>query len=260
MNSEFIVERIGLGVEDALKTKARFLGIEKFEFRNPDIRPEYLTTVKVAERLASSDYEVELEASMNKVRHLAEAIVRLRSSGGESGQQRRRELLEQLRVCEFGKRRLDIIVHSNQDFTPPVLVAEAKLGVGNRKGIVRDIDRVFRLINMFHEVEALEKHSMYGAVLFHSMVDGGVSSDLRKKSSSLLCEVNVHLSKLHRKHSWLFCKAGLLSSFLRTEEQKGKEEIYEDGSREIVHAKDGFTFAAGLVLLGNAQDICTVKF
>jgi hypothetical protein len=40
----------------------------------------------------------------------------------------------------------------------------------------------------------------------------------------------------------------------------GYREVQEDGSFEDVFAKDSFTFAPGLVLLGNAGDVSTVAF
>ena len=68
IDAAYVVERIGKGVREALKTNQLFLGVEQFEFENADIRPEYVTTVKVAEQLTDPEFFVSLEARMKTLR------------------------------------------------------------------------------------------------------------------------------------------------------------------------------------------------
>ena len=263
VDAAYVVERIGKGVQEALKTNQLFLGVEQFEFENADIRPEYVTTVKVAEQLTDPELIVSLEARMKMLRHHAAGIVRLRNCGSSAKWERGSKLIERLRGYEFGKRdgeRLDILVRSMDAAAPPVLVAEAKLGVRNLAGIVTDIDRIFRLFRMYREVEVLDCHSMYGAVVFHLMLDGKDTDALTRRSSNVLNAVRAHLKELSDTHQWLRHKADLLRSFDIAEPVYGYREFHEDGSYENVFGKDQFAFAPGLVLLGNADDIGSVAF
>ena len=263
IDANFIVQSIGKGVQAALKTNQLFLGVEQFELENADIHPEYVTTVKVAEHLTGPELIVSLEAKMNTLRRHATGIVRLKNRGSQPDRERGSELIRRLNTYKFGKsdrQRLDILVRTTGFDTPPVLVAEAKLGARNLAGIVTDIDRIVCLLRMYEEAKLLEKHRMYGAVVFHSMRDGQDTDALTRRASNLLSAIRAHLNELSHIYQWLNYKADLLRSFAISEPVYGYREFYEDGASEDVFGKDQFAFAPGLVLLGKPEDINTVCF
>ena len=132
--------------------------------------------------------------------------MRLRNCGSNTKWERGSKLIERLGRYKFGKRdgeRLDILVRTKDPVAPPVLVAEAKLGIRNLAGIITDIDRVFRLLRMYREVEILGCHSMYGAVVFHLMLDGKDTDALTRRSSNLLNAVRTRLKELSDTYPWL---------------------------------------------------------
>lgn len=145
VDAKYIVDRMGMGVQAALKTNALFLGVEQFEFENADIHPEYVTTVKVAEHLTGPECVVSLEARIKMLGHHAAGIVRLRNSGSKPKWERGSKLIERLDRYKFGKRggqRLDILVHTTDPAAPPILVAKAKLGARNLADFVTGINRM----------------------------------------------------------------------------------------------------------------------
>jgi len=262
MNAQDIVDRIGSGVQAALKTKQLFLGIEQFEFENADIHPEYVTTVKIAENLTGLDPEVvvSLETHMKMLRRQAMRIVRLKNW---SDKDRRAEIERRISRYKFGKKdrqRLDVLVKPADALSPPYLIAEAKLGVHNLSGVLEDIDRIVKLLRMYEEAGVLEKHAVYGAVVFHLMQEGANAQGLESRAGNFLAGVSAHLSDISSKHSWLNSKPGLLTSCQVVEGVSGYQEYHDDGTVEDVFGKDGFAFMPGLVLLGNADDISTVSF
>ena len=259
MNAHDVVNHIGKGVRCALETNRLFLGIERSETENAGIHPEYVATVKVAENLIDARFNVSLEAHMKDIRTHAIGLARLR---GIQCPEARKGILARMKKFVFGKKdsqRLDILVHSEGD-SPPILFAEVKLGVGNVAGILKDIERIIRLLDMHHKAELMKGDDIYGAVVFHSMVEGEAKSGNKGHGSKLLCKIHKYLTDQSRCYSWLNSKAGFLCSFQLKEPISGYKEIHEDGTAENIFQKSGFAFTPGLVLLGNADDIKTVKF
>ena len=252
INAAEIVDRIGKGVRAALKTNELFLGIEQSETRNADIHPEYITTVKVAEEFIGPSFRVDVEPQMKLIREKARNILRLNN--------RLNKNIHCLDKYTFGKsdgKRLDLLVRSDEFGPPPILVAEAKLGAKNKAGIIKDINRVFRLLRMHFEVGLLRDDCMYGAVVFHYMENGEDWNGLKKKSCKLLSEIKNHLSGMSENHGWLKCDAGLLPFNGIQEPIYSYIEDYENGIQQEVFGKDAFAFAPGLVLLGNCDDVDT---
>lgn len=260
MKAADIVCCIGKGVRNALKTNRLFLGIDRVETQNADIRPEYVTTVKVAESLISADHVVSLETLMRMLRREAMGFVRLRNSGNQEAHQR---ILESLKKIRFGKKdsqRLDILVRSSEEMSPPMLLAEAKLGVRNIAGIRRDVDRIVDLLAMYHEAKLMKEHDIYGAVVFHSLEEGKETVRSTIRESKLLEDIRTHLEELSRIHKWLKHRAAFLHGFEVTEPIGGYQEFHGDGTVENVFQKDQFVFVPGLILLGNSDDVETVAF
>ena len=234
-----------------------------FEFENADIHPEYVTTVKVAEKLTDPEFVVSLEAKMKMLRYHAAGIVRLRNCGSKSKWERGSKLIERLDGYNFGKsdgQRIDILVRTTDPVAPPVLVAEAKLG----HGIWLVSSRTSTESSVYSECIGMWRSStatgMYGAVVFHSMLDGKDMNVLSGRSSNRLNAIRAHLKELSDTHSWLRHKADLLHSFKIVDPVYGYREHCDDGSYEDVFGKDMFAFAPGLVLLGNANDIASAAF
>ena len=261
-DAEYFVTCIGAGVTEALKTCKFFLGIETEAFENADIHPEYVTTVEVAKKLTGIDQYVSLETHMKDLRRQAGALARWRSLKDKQAWNKVTEILKDYRFGEKDSCRIDIVVRPSSDDQPPLLLAEAKLGIGKVPGIIKDIDRVMRLLAMYHELGLLNQNPVYGAVLFHSAREGGDEDAAAMAAQGLLATVEAHLKSLKAWHTWLHAKAGLLSAEANHQPVQGYWEQYgdEDGEGELTFAKTSFTFAPGLVLLSHQSDVDAVKF
>lgn len=260
MNAQQVVDKIGSGVQAALKTNQLFLGVEQFEFENADIHPEYVTTVKVAEKLTGPEFVVSLETHMKTLRRQAIGIARIQNMKDKD---RRDEIVGRLSRYKFGKKdsqRLDVLVLSADSLSPPHLMAEAKLGVHNLPGLLNDIDRIVKLLSMYEEAGAFNGHAVYGAVVFHLMREKVDVNGLKPHAQSFLAGISAHLSNLSSKYAWLNHKADLLTSWHVSEGVSGYQEYHDDGTVEDVFGKEGFAFTPGLVLLGNGADIPNVTF
>tara|TARA_R110001583_G_scaffold165766_1_gene318492 strand:+ start:1532 stop:2326 length:795 start_codon:yes stop_codon:yes gene_type:complete len=261
-NAQYFVNRIGEGVNEALNTCRFFLGVETEAFENADIHPEYVTTVEVAKKLTGIDCYVSLETHMKDLRRQAGGAARLRSIGKT---EKRKEINTILKKYKFGKKdscRIDIVVRPSDASMPPLLLAEAKLGVGNVKGIIQDIDRVLRLLKMYDQLGLLDTNPVYGAVLFHSSREDGDETGADEAAQDLLATVNAYLSSLKTANKNLHTKAGLLSSQADHQPVQGYWEQYGEGEDEgeYVFAKTSFTFSPGLVLLSHKADVEKAKF
>ena len=261
MNADEIVAAVGRGVKNALLTNQHFLGAEQGRIRNADIRPEYLMTVKLAEELAAVDHVVEPEASMKKLRDHARALACFKALGKKDKalEAAVREALNQ-KNYDYGKERIDILVLGSSVLEPPLLLVETKLGVKNADGVIKDIDRVVKLLGMYNKAGLLDKHHVYGAVVFHAMEEQGTATSLEELAAEILRRIATHLAFLRPHHPALIFKAGLLSNSLIQESASAFEEDHGDGTSEMIFARDQFAFQAGLVLIGNAPDVISVRF
>ena len=262
VDADFLVERIGAGVSEALNTCRFFLGMETAEFENADVHPEYVTTVEVAKKLTGIERYVSLETHMKHLRRQAGGLARMRNLKDRSFVKQIPSILSDYKFGKKDSRRVDIVVRSSAELQPPLLLAEAKLGVGNVPGIIEDICRIMRLLEMYHRLKLLDDHPVYGAVLFHSAVEGGASESAELKAQALLATIDAHLSSLRRENEWLHAKAGLLTAEKQHQPVQGYWEQWGDkeGEGEHVFAKTSFTFSPGLVLLSRRSDVDVAKF
>ncbi|WP_165795754.1 hypothetical protein, partial [Methylobacterium frigidaeris] len=159
-----------------------------------------------------------------------------------------------------GRKRVDIVVFTSDPSELPLLISEAKLGSQTADAIIADIDRVVTLLQMHRDLGFNE--NIYGAVFFYKMTKGGSISDVQRDSSVLLARINSHLcdKKSDPNNKWLKFKADLLTRENYSEPIQAYEELHDDGSSEMVFTRQGFAFAPGLVLLGQADDVETVPF
>jgi hypothetical protein len=260
MNAQEVIDSIGAGVAAALATNKLFLGIEVDAFQNADIHPEYVTTVEVAKHLTRPDRQVSLEAHMKELRWQARTLSWMKLGGNKADLP---SVDAKLAPFKFGKkdsRRLDILVRTSDAIQPPLLMVEAKLGVRNLPGVIQDIDRLVRIFDMYHAVELLTHHTIYGAAVFHSMEEGNDTGAAGSRAQSLLQGVQSHLDAVKATRPWLEAQAGLPRRGTVIQPVVGYSERYDDGATEDVFAKDSFHFAPGLVLLGNAADVAAAQF
>lgn len=257
MNADEIVAAVGRGVKNALLMNRHFLGIDEGDTRNADIRPEYLMTVKIAEQLPAADHVVELEAPMKQIRDHARALARYLNHVARMKNQASR-YLDGLKDMFFGKERIDILVRMPDK--QPLLFLEAKLGVKNADGVIKDIDRVVTLLGMYKRAGLLDRYHIYGAVVFHAMEEQGTAISLEEFAADILRRIANHLDLLRPQHPPLKIKAGLLSDSLIQGSASAFEEDHEDGTREMIFQRDQYAFQAGLVLIGNAPDVISVRF
>ena len=264
VKAEDIVVKIGTGIQRARETNERFLGVEAGTFENADIHPEYVTTVKVGEALVSPEYVVTLEARMSQLRPLALNIAMRKWRGNN---EKRKELKSKLENYVFGDKdgqRLDVLVRPAENYEHPILMAEAKLGIGNPGGIRNDVDRIVKLFDMFKDVDALS-YKTYGAVVFHHMVvdtedsQGNVVHASTAPQARLLKAIKDHLKNIKKDRPWLKAKADMLK-WAEVIEPAGVDFTgHEDGEPEPIFAKHGFRFTPGLILLGTASDVTKTK-
>lgn len=261
IDAQEIVTSIGRGVADAFATNRLFLGVEVGAFQNADIHPEYVTTVEVAKQLTAPDRKVSLEAHMKELRKQARSLSWMALGGNKAVLP---GIDSKLAPYQFGKKdsqRLDILVRLADALQPPLLIVEAKLGIRNLPGVVQDIERIVRLLDMYEALGLLAKYTVYGAAVFHSMEEGNDTGAAGAKAQTLLQGVQTYLASVVAARSWLKAKAGLLQQHgTIIQPVTGYTEHYDDGSSEAVFAKDCFSFAPGLVLLGNAADVTTAQF
>ena len=244
MNAQYIVDKVGKGVTDALKTNQSFLGIEQFYSENANIRPEYVMTVKIAEKLTAADFIVILEAPMKELKWQSSWLDKAKNKDNKN-----------FKYEKENSERLDILVRSPDNFHPPHLMAEIKLGTRNLVGVTKDIDRICELLSMYESFGAFENHDIYGAVIFHAMKEKVGEADLKNTMDDFITKIEKHCETLKNKHMWLKYKAGLLSNFKIIEGASGSQVCYDNGAVENVLDKVGFAFMPGLVLLGNADDV-----
>ncbi len=260
INAQEIVQAIGNGVAQALSTNQLFLGVEEDASKNADIHPEYVITVEVAKKLTAPDRIVSLETHMKELRRHARGLAWVRSGRAKTALPELDSVLARYRFGKKDSQRIDILVRPSDSQCPPLLIAEAKLGVGNLPGVIQDIERVVRLLTMYSDVGLLGSHDIYGAVLFHFMEEGNDSGVPNQQASNLLMGIDTHLQSLKLTKPWLNAQAKLLTQGATIQPVTGYRETYDDGHEEDVFAKESFTFAPGLVLLGNAADVNTANF
>lgn len=261
MDATEIVTAIGAGVAEAFRTNTLFLGIEEEAFENADIHPEYVTTVEVAKKLTAPDRVVSLETHMKELRRHARTLARVQSRMNKAALAGIDTTLATYRFGEKDSQRFDILVRPSDRLNLPLLIAEAKLGIGNIPGIICDINRVVRLLSMYNDLQLLTESSViYGAVLFHFMEEGNETGDLNQKGQNLVTGIDAHLQNLKLTKPWLNSRVGILKHGAIIQPVTGYKEIHDDGSEEDVFAKHSFSFAPGLILLGNAADVSTVQF
>lgn len=254
IDAQQIVEAIGQGVAAALRTNQFFLGLEEGAFKNADIHPEYVTTVEVGRALSHVDRIVSLETHMKQLRKGAYAHALLLNKA------MRPTIDAKLARYTFGKKdsqRLDILVRSSDGRALPLLVAEAKLGVDNLTDVIKDIGRIIKLFDMYNDLDLLKSSFLYGAVVFHSLEEGNADGTPNQKAINLVKGIRAYLDGITQTRPWLNARADLLSHGAKVQEVVGYRETYMDGYEEDVFAKDSFTFAPGLVLLGNNSDVET---
>lgn len=260
VSAKEIVCSIGAGVKSALRASELFLGIERIDYEFPEIRPEYLATVKIAENLTGPSVFVTIEAHLKHLRRHAIGLSRLRNL---TNRDTLKSVEERLKSYKFGKKdseRLDILVQMSDDLHPPVLFVEVKLSIKSFNGLKKDVDRVLRLLEMYMDSGLLNGDCIYGAVVFHATQQGAGIDELNTKAKRYLDRIDQYCKSKATQFSWLHYKTGLLS-FSQVEDPIRVEEIIHDEKTiEKVFARDKFAFAPGLVLMGNAPDIEGVNF
>ncbi len=261
MNAKDIIKNIGFGVVDALRASERFLGIEGSASKNADIQPEYLATVKIAERLTDANHVVSLEASMEALKDDVRWLAKTGSAMSWSEfKENNKKIDNSLSNYFFGKKRIDIFVVDSGNNYCSLLMVEVKLGVGNVSGVINDLNRLSDLLFMCEEVNILSKHNVYCAVVFHVMLDGSGEAGLVERSSNALSSIKDRLLNLSSDHKWFKYWVGRLQSAQIVTDIQGHDEVHDDGTIEGVFGKYGFAFVPIVALFGNCDDILQIDF
>lgn len=234
------------------------MGVEAGEFKNADIHPEYVTTVEVAKALSAWDRNISLETHMKDLRRDAYALSLQRN--GLSTRSTASKTVSNYRFGKKDSQRLDVVVSSPDPVALPILLAEAKLGINQRSGVIKDVDRILRLLDMYHDLGLLKFGEIYGAAVFHSWLEGSADGAPNQKALKLEKRVDKHLKDAMKSRPWLNARVGYLSKSVKIQSVVGYTEFYSEEHQEEVFAKDSFAFIPGLVLLGNSSDVNTASF
>jgi hypothetical protein len=143
---------------------------------------------------------------------------------------------------------------------PPIAFLEAKLGSQNISGVCEDVDRVMNLLAIYDDLNLRTSVHPYGAVVFHLMQEGSCAAKLQSAAAKLISAVTNRIAIWKAERPWLHSQCGLLTRAQVSEPVSGYEEHYPDGTSESVFAKESFSFAPGLVLLGPDPTIQNVQF
>ncbi len=276
MNAKEIIDSVGKGINAAFQTSQKFLGERIFD-ENTRIKPEYISTVKIAEQLTGYDRVVKLENQMRGIgrKVLIDASCRpLPKAEGnntpfeemklalQKESERRNESSIRIYSGKYGfprksTKRIDITVASNQDSkkSAPFLLIEVKLGGNNKTKFIKDLDRLAKLISMYNDAGHLSDRNIYGVIVFELMKEDCNNEDLKKITKKRLSKLDLHLKKLAKSYDWLKYKVGLIEQHAITEDATGYETEDGNGNTYSELAKRGFAFSPAMVLIGNAADI-----
>lgn len=263
MTPQTIVNEIGQGLTDALKISNLLLGVERSISETADIHPEYVTTVKVAERLLHPDREIAMEAHIEAIRGHLGRVARLQALGDSArfaavGPILKAHTFVDETPGQIGTKRIDILVKDSDTSRPPLLMVEAKLGISNVAGVKKDVDRLVNLLHM-HQKVGLHPH-VYGAAVFHLLAVDGDATKLATRGANFAAKIQAHVDALTRTHPWLVGRADLIAGAAVVEGVTTYDEHFEGDVSQTLFGKAGYAFAPGLVLLGADADIRTVNF
>ncbi|QWT19514.1 hypothetical protein KPL74_17420 [Bacillus sp. NP157] len=252
MDAKEITRRICAGVLNALDTKRLLFGIEGDSTNNPELRPEYITTIEVAKSLTDIDHDVCVEAPMKDLRAIALIFSMLNEQPGEVREEIRAKYL-------FGKKdskRLDVLVMPGGVTGLPLLMVEAKLSVGNFSGIKKDIDRLIRIFDMFSEVGAFKPgRTLYAAAVFHEWIEGSDGGRASEAGARTVADIKSYLCTVQHGRPWLYTNAALLDTAALIVPAVTYVESYPDDTYEEVLTRKSLTFLPGLVLMGISPDV-----
>ena len=252
-SAQLVSDEIGQGVRNALHTCERFLGLDRIQEQNADIHTEYIVTVKVAEKFASADTVVKLENQMKELKSRAKSFARHRNMDDWSKGSDIMECIEDnYKFGEIDTQRLDISVAPHDSSRPPYLMVEVKLGANKKAGILEDMRRIVKLLEMFQFSGALDEYIVYGAVVFHIFYENVNQEGLTTKSQKLLTDIESLAIQKVGNNALLKYRIERLDKF-------GVEHIEvrdtECNPDEPPDYKNDFAFTPCLVLFGNAADI-----
>ena len=253
-SAQLVSNQIGQGVRNALHTCERFLGLDRIQEQNADIHTEYIVTVKVAERFASADTVVNLENQMKELKSRAKSFARYRNIDNlEKGNNIIKRIEDNYKFGQIDTQRLDISVAPHNSWRPPYLMVEVKLGANKKAGILEDMRRIVKLLEMFQFSGALDKHTVYGAVVFHIFYENVNQQGLTTKSKKLLEDIESLAIQQVNNNAWLKYRIDRLDKFSVEHIETRDNECNTDEPPE--DKKKDFAFTPCLVLFGNAADI-----
>lgn len=253
MDANEIVKRISTGVLNALNVKRLLFGIEADSISNPELRPEYITTIEVAKSLTGIDHDVSVEAFMRDLRKNALMFAILNDQSADA----RRKLRDDYRFGKKDSKRLDVLVMPDGASGLPLLMVEAKLSVSNLSGIKKDVDRLIRIFDMFNDAGALKPgKTLYAAAVFHEWIEGNDGGSASKTGARTVADMQSYLCTVRSGRPWLHTNVGLLETKALVLPAVTHREVYPDDTCEEVLTRKSLTFLPGLVLMGISPDVC----
>jgi hypothetical protein len=260
MDAKEITQSIGRGIEAAFKTSKEFRGLEIVE-NNTDIKPEYISTVKIGENLTGAYRIVELETKMGKIKRdiLGNTFFNQPKKSVKFGSpwEQMEKLRKKLLDYDLGKKggkKIDVAVRKNEE-SPPFLLVEIKLSSCSIKKLKEDIDRLVMVLSMYFDAGLFSSKNIYGVLAFHFMKEESDESNLSDDACKRFTELNDYLTEKAEAYPWLNYNLGLIKDFSSSEDTTIFEEMDSDGKCHLELDKLGYNFSPAMVLLGNASDI-----
>lgn len=253
MKPNEIIECIGHGISDAFGVNDQFLGMDGSTYRNANIKPEYISTVKVGERFTGANRIVTLEMIMKDIRHSLGIPMYEVNKPWEKYTALRNQIKNKYK---FGKKRIDVAVQNTSGpSNAPFLLIEIKLDPNNKKGIIEDLNRLIRLLDMYYYANVTKKLPVYAALAFAIQKEDCDKKGLYTFAKSTIEDIEEHLTSKKMKHTWLKAKVGIIAEHLKVTQPTAEELDHGNGNTENVFAKSGYAFAPAMVLLGFEKDI-----
>lgn len=295
--AQHVVDAIGKGYRKALNKADALMGIDYGSENVPQIKPEYLVTIHIAEEFAKlGDRYVELEASGKLLREAAtrqaglEAMKRAFRKNfdavkrGPTFKYHRDKILNDIDTnwalrdttgseLNLDQKRIDIAVRSPNDHNHPDALIEVKLG-NLESAIVHDCERMAKVASAFQAAGAFQTRSLYPsvknqivcAVTYHHLNKATTAAKLSAKASAVnkLSTITASCKQALCHHGLalppFYINSGLITASADEQEVGVFEHLNDDDSIELIYQKNRFAFLPAVIVFGNDPGIQSLNF
>lgn len=252
LNAEAVLQKVGEGFQQAYKLAEKFEGWGYPSI--PEIRPEYLLTVKLAEAITGPDFKVKLEAPIKEILRDAGLYFRWRDTGHPLKRHKFRPFPFSDYYSAKTSKLLDICVREDHA-EHPFLFIEVKLDGKNTAALIKDLERLIELLALFQACGAMKLGDLYAVSIFSFHKEDMDKSNLKNPHKAAITKVRKLLKEETGRRPWLNYKIGILESAVIEGDYGVEDDVHVDGSIEQILVHDKYALAPVVTLLGNAQDV-----